>query len=90
MLRKRVLEFTLYQRLLKTSYFGLIDSHKGFCLGYDLELWVNSYKSFEIFSFPVVYKKKTPEYGIQDINNTKSFNLTFEINIIKKSAKYLT
>ena len=48
------------------------DSHKGFCIEYDLELLANSYKSFETFSFPVIYKKKPPEYGIKDINNTKS------------------
>jgi len=48
------------------------DSHKGFCIEYDLELLTNSYKSFETFSFPVIYKKKPPEYGIRDINNTKT------------------
>lgn len=48
------------------------DSHKGFCIEYDLELLANSYKSFETFSFPVIYNKKPPEYGLRDINNTKS------------------
>ncbi|MFY0629662.1 MAG: DUF2971 domain-containing protein [Flavobacteriaceae bacterium] len=48
------------------------DSHKGFCIEYDLELLANSYKSFETFSFPVIYNKKPPEYSIRDINNTKT------------------
>ena len=48
------------------------NSHKGFCIEYDLELLANSYKSFETFSFPVIYNKKPPEYGIRDINNKKT------------------
>jgi len=48
------------------------NSHKGFCIEYDLDLLINSYKSFEAFSFPVQYKKKPPEYGIGDVNSTKA------------------
>ena len=58
------------------------DSHKGFCIEYDLELLANSYKSFETFSFPVIYNKKPPEYGIRDINNTKTNQ------IVQKLAGY--
>ncbi|SFS83661.1 Protein of unknown function [Zhouia amylolytica] len=58
------------------------DSHRGFCIEYDLELLANSYKSFETFSFPVIYNKKPPEYGIRDINNTKSEQ------IVQKLAGY--
>ncbi len=48
------------------------DGHKGFCIEYDLELLKNSYQSFENFSFPVIYKKKPPAFGIQDIGINKS------------------
>lgn len=48
------------------------NSHKGFCVEYDFDLLINSYKSFEAFSFPVEYKKKPPEYGIGDVNSTKA------------------
>ncbi|MEJ4087744.1 DUF2971 domain-containing protein [Galbibacter orientalis] len=58
------------------------DSHKGFCIEYDLELLANSYKSFETFSFPVIYNKKPPEYGIRDINNTKGHQ------VVQKLAGY--
>ncbi|WP_291870534.1 DUF2971 domain-containing protein [Maribacter sp.] len=58
------------------------DSHKGFCVEYDLELLANSYESFETFSFPVIYTKKPPEYGIRDINKTKTYQ------IVQKLAGY--
>lgn len=58
------------------------DSHKGFCIEYDLDLLTNCYKSFEKFSFPVKYTKKPPEYGIKDINNTKTEQ------IVQKLAGY--
>lgn len=58
------------------------DSHKGFCIEYDLELLANSYKAFETFSFPVIYNKKPPEYGIRDINNTKG------LQVVQKLAGY--
>lgn len=48
------------------------NSHKGFCIEYDLDILSNSYKSFETYSFPVMYKKSPPEYGVRDINNTKT------------------
>jgi hypothetical protein len=48
------------------------NSHKGFCIEYDLDLLINSYRSFEAFSFPVEYKKKPPEYGIGDVNSSKA------------------
>lgn len=46
------------------------NSHKGFCIEYDLELLANSYKSFETFSFPVNYTNMPPKYTIRDINKT--------------------
>jgi hypothetical protein len=58
------------------------NSHKGFCVEYDLELLANSYKSFETFSFPVIYNKKPPEYGIRDINNKKN------AQVVQKLAGY--
>jgi len=58
------------------------DSHKGFCIEYELEELTNTYKSFEVFSFPVIYTKKPPEYRIQDINKTKNNQ------VIKKIAGY--
>lgn len=58
------------------------NSHKGFCIEYDLELLANSYKTFETFSFPVIYIKKPPEYGIRDINNSKTHE------IVQKLAGY--
>ncbi len=70
---------TFKDELLWSHY---ADSHKGFCIEYDLELLANSYKSFKTFSFPVNYTDKPPEYGIKDINNTKSEQ------IIQKLAGY--
>ncbi|WP_051199612.1 DUF2971 domain-containing protein [Christiangramia echinicola] len=58
------------------------DSHKGFCIEYDLDLLIGSYKSFEKFSFPVKYTKKPPEYGVRDINKTKTEQ------IVQKLAGY--
>ena len=58
------------------------DSHKGFCIEYELDLLANSYKSFETFSFPVIYTKKPPEYNIRDINKTSSDK------IVQKLAGY--
>ncbi|GLB52433.1 hypothetical protein NBRC110019_14730 [Neptunitalea chrysea] len=58
------------------------NSHRGFCIEYDLEKLINSYDRFEAYSFPVVYSKKPPEYHLKDMYkmDTKS--------IVKKIAGY--
>ncbi|MFN3137475.1 MAG: DUF2971 domain-containing protein [Allomuricauda sp.] len=46
------------------------NSHKGFCIEYDLDSLVNNYKSFEAYYFPVKYSRKPPSFTLSDINKT--------------------
>lgn len=43
------------------------NSHKGFCIEYDLDILLNTYKSNKIYSFPVIYKKEPPSVDFKDI-----------------------
>jgi len=47
------------------------NSHKGFCIEYDLDSLINTYESFEAYSFPVKYSKKPPSFALSDINKTR-------------------
>lgn len=79
--RKRIgiysLSATYNDELLWAHY---ADSHKGFCIEYDLDLLLKSYPRDHIYSFPVNYSKNPPEFGISDIVD-KTGN-----SIIKKLA----
>lgn len=47
------------------AHYG--NSHKGFCIEYDLELLIKSYKLDKIYSFPVSYNDKVPNIGLIDV-----------------------
>jgi len=55
-----------YNNELLWSHYG--NSHKGFCIEYDLDLLTKNYTHH----FPVVYNNKIPEIGIEDIAIKKS------------------
>lgn len=44
------------------------NSHKGFCIEYDLEKLLAYQKEFGMYSFDVEYYKNPPQYTIKDIN----------------------
>ncbi|WP_394973721.1 DUF2971 domain-containing protein [uncultured Croceitalea sp.] len=52
------------------AHYG--NSHKGFCIEYELDLLLESYKSDEKFSFPVTYNNKPPVIGMLDIATNKN------------------
>jgi hypothetical protein len=56
------------------------NSHKGFCIEYDLSKLLICNKSFGLYSFDIEYSKKPPQYTIKDINKNSSEH------IIKKVA----
>lgn len=43
------------------------NSHKGFCIEYDLDILLDTYKSNNIYSFPVIYRKEPPSVDIKDV-----------------------
>lgn len=57
------------------------NSHKGFCIEYDLDVLLKNDGENHIHSFPVLYSKKPPSIGYLDIINNKS-------GMIKKFAFY--
>jgi len=44
------------------------NSHKGFCVEYDLNMLLETFKTEKVFSFPVIYNKVPPEITIADVN----------------------
>lgn len=46
------------------------NSHKGFCIEYDLEILLDTYKSNNLYSFSVIYKKEPPSVAFKDIINS--------------------
>lgn len=57
------------------------NSHYGFCIEYDLDILLNSYKNdSEIYSFPVIYSLSPPQIAL---NDSQDKNVK---NIIKKIA----
>lgn len=45
------------------------NSHRGFCIEYDLDKLLDCNQSFGLYSFDVEYSKSPPQYIIADINN---------------------
>ncbi|MDF0717399.1 DUF2971 domain-containing protein [Muricauda sp. 334s03] len=58
------------------------NSHKGFCIEYDLEVLLKNDGKNHVHSFPVVYSKEPPSIGFLDIIRNKQNDL------IKKFAFY--
>lgn len=56
------------------------NSHKGFCIEYDLDILLKNDGKNHIYSFPVSYSKKPPNIGFLDIIRNK------QNNFIKKFA----
>lgn len=52
------------------AHYG--NSHKGFCIEYELDLLLISYKSEKKFSFPITYNKKPPVIGMLDVATSKN------------------
>ncbi len=51
------------------AHYG--NSHKGFCIEYELDLLLKSYKSENKFSFPITYNNKPPVIGMIDVATNK-------------------
>lgn len=56
------------------------NSHKGFCIEYDLDLLLETYPTDKVYSFPIKYSKNPPEVDVSDVSNKE------EISIVKKLA----
>lgn len=56
------------------------NSHKGFCIEYDLDLLLESYSIDKVYSFPIKYSKNPPEIGVSDLSDKDG------ISIVKKLA----
>jgi len=56
------------------------NSHKGFCIEYDLDLLLESYPTDKVYSFPIKYSKNPPEVAVSDMSDKEG------ISIVKKLA----
>lgn len=56
------------------------NSHKGFCIEYDLDLLLESYPTDKVYSFPVIYSTNPPEVGLSDVSEKSG------LSIVKKLA----
>ena len=65
-----------YSDELLWAHYG--NSHKGFCIEYDLELLLECYPTDKVYSFPVTYSKHPPEVNVADLSDKEG------ISIIKK------
>lgn len=65
------------------------NSHKGFCIEYDLDILINTYKYDNIYSFPVTYSNKPPQIGISEVSKQDGSSIIKKIACIKsKRWKY--
>lgn len=62
------------------------NSHKGFCIEFDLEKLLEYENQFGLYSFDVVYKENPPNYTIKDINSKG--NLLIQIIAGYKSKRW--
>jgi uncharacterized protein YjaZ len=56
------------------------NSHYGFCIEYDLDILISTYKRDNIYSFLVTYSNTPPQIGISEVSKSNQDNLS----IIKK------
>ena len=70
-----------YKDELLWAHYG--NSHKGFCIEYDLNTLLNSYKSRKLYSFPINYSNKPPEFTINQLDSRNNND-----QIVKKMAGY--
>lgn len=59
------------------------NSHNGYCIQYDFETLLKSYKSDKVYSFPVIYKKQPPSIDFYNIIKSNESN-----DLIQKMAGY--
>jgi Protein of unknown function (DUF2971) len=59
------------------------NSHNGYCIQYDFETLLKSYKSDKVYSFPVTYKKRPPSIDFDNIIKSSESN-----DLIQKMAGY--
>jgi hypothetical protein len=82
-LNKRIgiysLSKTFLDELLWAHY---ANSHKGFCIEYNLEVLLDTFKTEKVFSFPVKYNKVPPDITLADIN-TKNGGLIHKLSGFK-------
>lgn len=59
------------------------NSHNGYCIEFDFETLLKSYKSDRVYSFPVIYKKQPPSIDFYNIIKSNESN-----DLIQKMAGY--
>lgn len=62
------------------THYG--NSHKGFCIEYDLDILLETYRTDKIYSFPIKYTSSPPEISLLDIPKG------IQNGIIEKMAGY--
>ncbi|MCD4759417.1 DUF2971 domain-containing protein [archaeon] len=60
------------------------NAHYGFCIEYDLDILIDTYKAENIYSFPVTYSNTPPQIGINEVSKSNQGGLS----IIKKMLGY--
>ncbi|MDQ3537145.1 MAG: DUF2971 domain-containing protein [Bacteroidota bacterium] len=63
------------------------NSHKGFCIEYDLDMLLESYPTNKVYSFPIKYSKTPPEVGISDISDKEGISIVRKL-VGNKSKKW--
>ena len=64
------------------------NSHKGFCIEYDLEALVKTYKSNNIYNFLVDYKKYPPSVDLNDVIKAAKSNSLIKKMVGVKSQRW--
>lgn len=64
------------------------NSHKGFCIEYDLDLLMNSYVYENKYSFPVIYNENPSELSLKDISSASKNNDLIQKIFGSKSKKW--
>src|SRR5690554_7638006 len=64
------------------------NSHTGFCIEYNLEVLINTYKHDNLYHFPVTYKKNPPSVDINDIISARESNSIIQKMTSHKSLKW--
>jgi hypothetical protein len=54
------------------------NSHKGFCIEYDLDILTKTCNNSSIYNFPVIYKEKPPSIDFKDIINSTDATITIQ------------
>lgn len=52
------------------------NSHFGFCIEYDLDILIDTYKRDKIYTFPISYSNTPPQIGIAEVASSSKDNLS--------------